>query len=318
VLHNARFLKIFFYYFFLWILLVVGCIPSDLQEKNADKVSTSHLMVVATTGMVADVAKNVGKELVAVETLMGAGVDPHLYKASIRDISKMNQADLVLYSGLHLEGKMSDVLRKFSRRKKAVALSDGIDPVRLLRADPESPAHDPHIWMDVSLWSQSIDPVLKAFIQLDPENANIYRKNAEAYRTKLLMLHKECLEKIQQIPKPQRVLITAHDAFRYFGRAYGVEVLGIQGISTESEAGLQEINRLVDVIVRRSIRAVFVESSVSTKNIQALVEGAKSRGADVKLGGELYSDAMGTPGTPEGTYIGMIRYNVQTIVEGLR
>lgn len=296
----------------------MGCIPSDLQEKNADKVSTSHLMVVATTGMVADVAKNVGKELVAVETLMGAGVDPHLYKASIRDISKMNQADLVLYSGLHLEGKMSDVLRKFSRRKKAVALSDGIDPVRLLRADPESPAHDPHIWMDVSLWSQSIDPVLKAFIQLDPENANIYRKNAEAYRTKLLMLHKECLEKIQQIPKPQRVLITAHDAFRYFGRAYGVEVLGIQGISTESEAGLQEINRLVDVIVRRSIRAVFVESSVSTKNIQALVEGAKSRGADVKLGGELYSDAMGTPGTPEGTYIGMIRYNVQTIVEGLR
>lgn len=309
----ARFLKLFFSLIILSTLLILGCTKKQLHGNQA----ASNIHVVATTGMVADIARNIGHDLISIDTLMGAGVDPHLYKASINDINRMNRADIILYNGLHLEGKMSDILKKFSRRKKTVALSEGIDHKSILSSEGGN-MHDPHIWMDVKLWSQTLRPVMEAFMKMDPKNSLIYRRNAQVYYEQLQKLHQECLHTMAQIPKPQRVLITAHDAFRYFGRAYHVEVLGIQGISTESEAGLKEINQLVNMIAKRNIKAVFVESSISAKNIQALIEGARSRGADIKLGGELFSDAMGASGTPEGTYIGMIRHNVKTIYEGLR
>jgi manganese/zinc/iron transport system substrate-binding protein len=279
--------------------------------------AASPINAVATIGMIADIVKEVGGNFVTVTGLMGAGVDPHLYKASEGDIHKLANAEIIFYNGLNLEGKMGDIFVKMARTKPTVAVSDGIDP-KMLREPPEFQGHfDPHVWFDVKLWAMATQQVVKALSEYDPTHATVYADNAKRYLAQLDTLDKWCKDQIAQIPKAKRVLITAHDAFGYFGRAYDIEVVGLQGISTVSEFGLNDIKRIVDMIVDRKIEAVFVESSIPKRSIDAVVEGVKSRGHNVVIGGTLFSDAMGTAGTPEGTYVGMVRSNVGTIASAL-
>ncbi|MCL4234742.1 MAG: zinc ABC transporter substrate-binding protein, partial [Deltaproteobacteria bacterium] len=246
------------------------------------------------------------------------GTDPHLYKASESDIRLLSGADIVFYNGLHLEGKLGDILVSLARRKPVIPVSGRIDPSKL-REPPEFQGnYDPHIWFDVSMWMSAVEAIRDGLGEIAPAHKADFEKNAAACATELQALHQWVGEQIQTIPPERRVLITAHDAFGYFGRAYGMEVRGIQGISTESEAGVKEINALVDLISSRGVKAVFVESSVPRKNVEALVEGARSRGAAVSVGGQLFSDAMGAEGSPEGTYVGMVRHNVNTIVASLK
>lgn len=272
--------------------------------------------VVCTTGMVADLVRNVGGDKVKVSQIMGEGVDPHLYKASPGDVNALNGADAIFYSGLHLEGKMADVFVRMARKKPTFAVTEYIPEERVLD-NPEG-AFDPHLWFDVSLWREAAGVVRDALKAFDPKHAADYQARADAYQAELGKLHEYAKTKLATIPKERRVLVTAHDAFRYFGRAYDIEVKGIQGISTESEAGVREVNQLVNFLVERKVKAVFVESSVSDKNVRALLEGCKARGHTVVIGGELFSDAMGKDGTPEGTYVGMVRHNVDTIVKALK
>lgn len=289
---------------------LVGCGAAD-DEGTVDD---GRIRVVATTGMVADLVECVGGGRVRVQQLMAAGIDPHQYKAAPDDVIACQQADLIFYSGLHLEGKLADLFEKLSTKKPTYAVTSNLPHDALLDSGG---AHDPHVWFDVSLWRQTIAVVRDALVEFDAEHAEEFRTNAAAYETELDKLHAECQTALSQVSKPQRVLVTAHDAFQYFGRAYDVEVHGIQGISTESEASVSEVNALVDMLVSRKIKAVFVETSVSERNIQSLLEGCKSLGHEVRIGGELFSDAMGEKGKPEGTYLGMVRHNVKTIVEAL-
>jgi len=287
--------------------------PQSVGVKAGGK-----LRVTATIGMIGDVAKNIGGEFVEVQTLMGPGVDPHLYKASQGDLSKLSDADLVLFNGLHLEGRMVDTLVSLSRRVNTVQVTDSI-PETLLREPPEFQGHyDPHVWFDVSIWRYTAERIRDAFAAADPAHAEVFAANATAYLAKMDELHAYAKAQMATIPEAQRVLITAHDAFGYFGHAYGIEVTGVQGISTAGEYGLQDLERLVNLVVDRKVKAVFVESSVPTKSIEALIAGAAAKGHTVALGGELFSDAMGADGTPEGSYIGMVRHNVDTIVKALR
>jgi manganese/zinc/iron transport system substrate-binding protein len=274
------------------------------------------IQVVCTTGMVADLAKHVGGQHVAVRALMGEGVDPHLYKASPADVRELHRADIIFYSGLHLEGKLAELLERMSRRKPTVAVAERIAPEKLLV--DEHGARDPHVWFDVSLWSEAASAVGEALAALDPPHAADYQAQQRAYQARLAALHEEVRQRLAQIPAERRVLVTAHDAFRYFGRAYEIEVRAIQGISTDSEASVRQVSELVDFLTRRRIKAVFVETSVSDQNIRALLEGCRARGHEVVIGGSLFSDAMGKEGTPEGTYEGMIRHNVETIVAALQ
>jgi manganese/zinc/iron transport system substrate-binding protein len=307
------------------LLLLLGCADTSEPSHGVPHGNPIHvasrfsgatpMKVVCTTGMVADLVRNIGGDRVAVVQLMGDGVDPHLYKVSPGDVAKLAAADLILFNGLHLEGKLGEIFTRLARQKPAFALGEHLPPKKLLGSRG---AFDPHLWFDVSLWRMVADLVCEVLVQFDPDEAEGYRVRHAEYAARLDALHAWVHEQIEQIPAQRRVLVTAHDAFRYFGRAYGIEVRGIQGISTESEAGLREINALVDYLVSRKIKAVFVESSVSTRNVTALLEGCKARGHRVVVGGELYSDAMGAAGTPEGTYEGMIKHNIGTIVEALR
>ena len=309
----------------LGILMWLGCGPaashSDHNQPSAvvrtrRATDSGPIKIVCTTGMVADLVVRVGGAHVQVDTLMGEGVDPHLYKASTGDIQKLDAAEAIFYSGLHLEGKMGDLFVRMARQKPTFAVTEGVDEARLLAVDGGQ--HDPHVWFDVGLWAETVGVVRAALAQYDPAHSADYTAAAERYRAELLDLDAECRRLLEQIPSERRVLVTAHDAFGYFGRAYGVEVRAIQGISTDSEAGVREINELVAFLTTRKIKAVFVETSVSDRNIQALVEGCVARGHPVMIGGSLYSDAMGASGTIEGTYVGMVRKNVQTIVSALR
>ncbi len=283
----------------------------------AEGPSTYPYKIVCTTGMVTDIVRNVAGDLAQVEGIIGEGVDPHLYQATRGDIGKLLKADVVFYNGLMLEGKMADALIRVARKKPVYAVTELLDEAHLLEP-PEFEGHfDPHLWMDASLWNRCTETVANTLASYDPKNAETYQKNYRAYAGKLKSLDAYARRVISSIPEKSRVLVTAHDAFNYLGRAYGVEVRGIQGISTESEAGIEDINRLVDELVRREVRAVFVESSVSDKNVRSLIEGAKARGHDVVIGGKLFSDAMGRPGTYEGTYIGMLDHNVTVIAKAL-
>jgi manganese/zinc/iron transport system substrate-binding protein len=279
---------------------------------------TYPIRVTATVGMVADIVRQVGGDRTDVRGIIGEGVDPHLYKPTRNDVGALLDADLVFYSGLRLEGKMGDALEKVKARGKPVhAVTESIGPSYLLRPPEWEGNPDPHVWMDVKGWMKAVEEVARVLGELDPPNRPTYEANARAFLARLEKLDGYAREVIGSIPERGRVLITAHDAFNYFGRAYGIEVKGIQGISTESEAGIEDINRLVRLIVERDVRAVFVESSVPRKNVQALIEGARSHGKDVKVGGSLFSDAMGATGTYEGTYIGMIDHNATTIARAL-
>lgn len=285
----------------------------NLSQKDIDGRS---LKVVATTAMVADLACHVGGDYVEVTALMGEGVDPHLYKATSGDVARLSRADLILYSGLHLEGKMGEVFSRLARKKRVVAVTDNLNRDQLLKVGGEQ--YDPHVWFDVALWSQTLPAVERALADIDPSRADEFRRNAERYGAQLAQLDQECRAQIASIPKSRRVLVTAHDAFHYFGRAYDIDVQAIQGISTQAEAAVSKINELVELLSERGIKAVFVETSVSERNIRALVEGCAARGHHVEIGGQLFSDAMGPSGTPEGAYIGMVRHNVETITQALR
>jgi manganese/zinc/iron transport system substrate-binding protein len=274
--------------------------------------------ITATVGMVADIVRQVAGGLADVTNIIGEGVDPHLYKPTRSDVAALMSADAIFYNGLMLEGKMADTLVKVATSgKKVYAVTELLDEKDLLEPASLAGHFDPHVWMDVSAWSKAVEAVALALSGFDPKNAPTYRANADRYRQELDALHAYVKTVIATIPREHRVLITAHDAFNYFGRAYDIEVRGIQGISTESEAGLQDITRLVDLIVERKIRAVFVETSVADKNVRALIEGAKASGHEVRIGGSLFSDAMGKAGTYEGTYIGMIDHNATVITRAL-
>ncbi len=295
-----------------FILVTFCAFFGFLQVANAkDKIK-----IVTTTSQIGDLILNIVGESADVQFLMGVGIDPHLYQPTRSDISKLNQADVVFYNGLNLEGKMETLLERLGETQKIFALSDFIfkDSEDLLISEK---GFDPHIWMDVNHWIIACKDITAALSDLYPEHAALYKKNQHAYLARLIALHDYAKSVIQNIEPIQKVLVTAHDAFGYFGTAYGIEVIGIQGISTESEAGLNKIESTVSLIVERHIPAVFVESSVGDHNIKAIIEGARARGHTVIIGGTLYSDAMGAPNTAEGTYIGMMVHNIKTIAKGL-
>ena len=279
--------------------------------------AAAPMQVVATTGMIADAARQIGGDLVEVKALMGPGVDPHSYRQTRTDIVAMIRADLVLHHGLYLEAQMEDFFHDLTRKRNVVAVADTLPHDRLRAHDTYGNKFDPHVWMNPVLWTDVVRAVQKALTDTTPEHTATFAANADAHVAEIERLSAYAADALARIPEDQRVLVTAHDAFSYFGRAFGFEVIGIQGISTNSEAGLNRISALVDELVTRKIGAVFVETSVSDRNMRALVEGAAAQGHSVQIGGALYSDAMGAPDTYEGTYIGMIDHNVTTIARAL-
>lgn len=275
------------------------------------------LTIVATTGMIADAARMVGGDLVEVRGLMGPGIDPHSYRQTRSDIAALTKADLVLWHGLYLEAQMEEFLLRLGARSPVVAVGEAVpEAERIAHVDYDG-RYDPHVWMVPDLWRSVVDRIAEALSAARPEGREIFAANARDYNANLSRLGVYATGVLGSVPDATRVLVTAHDAFGYFGRAYGFEVEGIQGISTESEAGLARIGALVEMLVARRIGAVFVESTVSDRNVRALIEGAAARGHVVQVGGELFSDAMGLAGTYEGTYPGMIDHNVTTIARAL-
>ena len=272
---------------------------------------------VATIGMIADVAANVAGECVTVEAMMGSGVDPHLYQASAGDVRSLQQADAILFSGYSLEGQLGEVLDKLGERKPTVAVSPAaIDPSDLISTQ-DVYGIDPHLWMDAGLWARTAPVIAETFAEIAPDCAGDMQVRAGVYRDQLAALHGWIEASIASIPESQRILVTAHDAFAYYGRAYGIEVAGIQGISTESEAGIADIREMVDTVVERDVPAVFIESTINPRTIQAVIDAAAEKDHTIEIGGELYSDAMGEADTAGGTYIGMLVENTLTIVEAL-
>ncbi len=297
---------------FSLLILVFSC---SVDRKNE---SNTPLTIVTTTGMIADATKNIVGDSAEVIALMGPGVDPHLYKATQGDLEKLTNADIIVYNGLHLEGKMGEVLKKLSRVKSVIAVADGVDPSLLKTAPEFNNSYDPHIWFDVKLWQIAVQHLSSELGKNHPDASVYFDSNFKSYKSRLDTLDQWVAERITEISEEGRVLITAHDAFGYFGTAYGLEVRGLQGISTLSEYGLRDVANLVDYIVEKQIKAVFVETSVSEKAINAVVEGCRQKGFNVTIGGNLFSDAMGAEGTPESNYTGMVRSNVNTIVNALR
>ncbi|UWS07769.1 metal ABC transporter solute-binding protein, Zn/Mn family [Phaeobacter inhibens] len=275
------------------------------------------LKVVATTGMIADAARQVGGDAVEVRALMGPGVDPHAYRQTRSDIVAMTRADLVLWHGLYLEAQMEEFFHDLARKRTVVAVADGLDKDRLRGHDTYADKFDPHVWMTPALWKDMVAEVQAALTEARPDQADLFAANATAHLVELDQLITYGTKILAQVPAENRVLVTAHDAFGYFGRDFGFEVLGIQGISTQSEAGLNRIGELVDLLVERGVSAVFVESSVSDRSVRALIEGAAAQGHEVRIGGELFSDAMGADGSYEGTYVGMLDHNMTTIAAAL-
>ena len=316
-IRNSRFWLI------IGLLLTAGCGDSGSTLSNAPKrkegsQAVRRPRIVTTVGMVTDIVREVVGDRGEVLGLLSEGVDPHLYKPTREDVNQLDDADIIFYGGLMLEGRMEESFKKLRESGKVVVgVAESLDQ-KVLRKPPEFEGHfDPHVWMDVTLWSQCVDAVTKAMQEYDSEHAAEFTARAEVYKQRLQKLDEYVRQSIATIPEQQRVLVTAHDAFGYFARAYRMQVKSVQGISTESEAGVADINALVDFLVEQKIAAIFVESSVSEKNLQAVREGAEKRGWAVKVGGELFSDAMGTAGTYEGTYIGMIDHNATTIARAL-
>jgi manganese/zinc/iron transport system substrate-binding protein len=294
-------------------VIIAGCNTEKRTESDNEKV-----VVTTTISQIADAVENIGREHVEVQSLMGPGIDPHLYKAKQSDIGKLQDADIIFYNGLHLEGKMLEIFEKMDAEKPTYAIANSIPKQQLRKDAADETAMDPHVWFDIDLWKTALVQVTEGLIEIDPNNKEAYEKNAEQYFTKLDELKQYAEAEMAKIPEEQKVLVTAHDAFNYFGAKYHLEVMGLQGLSTDSEYGLRDVQSLVDTLVDRNIKAVFVESSISEKSINAVIEGAKDKNHQVEIGGELYSDAMGEEGTEEGTYIGMYKHNVDTIVEALK
>lgn len=291
----------------LALLLIMGMAQAQSER----------LRVAATVGMIGDVASRIGGECADVTAIMGSGVDPHVYQASARDVSTFQRAEIILYGGYFLEGQLGEVLDGFSRRKPTVAVSEAaVSPGELINTD-DAYGVDPHVWMDVSLWAKTVPIIANSLADLRPECAEQFEANSNSYLAELAALHEWVGEAIATVPEERRILVTAHDAFSYYGRAYGIEVAGIQGISTESEAGVADIRAMARLVAERQVPAVFIESTINPRTIQAVVNAAQQRGHRVDIGSQLYSDALGERGTAGGTYIGMIFENTSNIVSDL-
>lgn len=294
------------------VLLFFSCRHEENSKTN------KKFTILATTGIIGDAVKNIVGDSAIVSTLMGPGVDPHLYKVSQGDLSKLMNADLILYNGLHLEGKMGEVLANLKKQKVTIAVAEGLPKNKLRNVSGFSGTYDPHIWFNVDIWKQAVHYIGQQIAQNDSSNASYYLNRLQEYENELDALNEWVGQQIATIPEEQRVLITAHDAFGYFGEAYDIQVEGLQGISTISEPGLKDISEITSLIVKRRIKAIFVESSVSQKTVKSVVEGAREKGQQVEIGGTLYSDALGEEKTPAGTYVGMVKENVNTITKALK
>lgn len=296
------------------LLLLFSCTGGN----NSVEKTSGKPLIITTTGMIADAVHNLVGDSAEVIALMGPGVDPHLYKATQGDLDRLQKADIIIYNGIHLEGKMSEIFEKLSTKKIVLAMGDGIPKNKLRILDQAAAVYDPHIWFDVALWREAVDAMATSLAAKYPSLSKTIAANKMIYLSKLDSLHTEVKTQMASIPQKQRVLITAHDAFGYFGLAYDTEVLGLQGISTVSDFGLNNVTNLVNLIVDRKIKSVFTETSVSDQSIRAVLDGCRQKGYDISIGGSLYSDAMGEAGTPEGTYAGMVRKNVSSIVHALK
>ncbi|MBT2615268.1 MULTISPECIES: metal ABC transporter solute-binding protein, Zn/Mn family [unclassified Bacillus (in: firmicutes)] len=294
------------------LLVLTGCGNDTAESDNGN----GKLDVVTTTGMIGDLVENIGGKHVEVTSLMGPGVDPHLYKATQGDVKTLDSADMIFYNGLHLEGKMTDIFEMMSKDKPTIAVTEDFKENQLRKVGATE--HDPHVWFDVKLWIVAAEAVKKELIAEDPDHEAEYRENYEEYVLQLEELDKYVHEEINKIPEDQRVLVTAHDAFGYYGQSYGLDVRGLQGINTLSEYGSKDVTDMRNYLVENKIKAIFIESSVPRKAIEAVIQGAGKQGHKVEIGGELFSDAMGERGTEEGTYIGMVRHNTDTIVRALK
>lgn len=281
------------------------------REAQSPEAAAARPTVVATTTIVADLVRQVAGDRVSVESLMGPGVDPHAYRATPRDADRLVRADLIVAGGLHLEGKLVDLLARLGRSRRVVLAAEAVPAADLLEAAPGVP--DPHVWFDASLWCHAVEPLVDPLAAIDPAGADSYRRRADDYVRRLRSLHESLQSAFTAIPVERRVLITAHDAFGYLGRGYGIEVVGLQGVSTESEAGLADVNRIVNLVVGRGIPAVFVETSVPDRAVEAMCEGVRARGRPIRIGGRLYSDALGEPGSGADTLEGMLLANAETI-----
>ncbi len=310
-------MRVFLAVMILGMSILGGCGPRDAGDRGP-VTPENPLRVVATTSILADAVREVGGDLVDVQALMGPGIDPHLYKASEGDVVRMSSADVVFYNGLHLEGKMVEIFEQMHERGLPVyAVTDAVAQDSLLQSALFTGNFDPHIWFDVRLWELAVRFVGERLAALDGDHAAHYRDRAAAYGEVLTGLDAEVEQALAVIPPDFRVLITSHDAFGYFGRAYGFDVRGLQGISTATEAGTGDVQELAAFVSDRRIPAMFVESSISPRGIQAVREAVRDRGFEVRIGGTLYGDALGPAGSPADTYIGMVRTNVSTIVAGL-
>ena len=300
----------------LFLIVLTGC-ASDASAQ--EPISERPIRVVATVGMVADVVRNIGGERVEVIALMTAGVDPHLYKATEGDVQRLQEADIIFYNGLHLEARMADVLEQMNEiGRPTVAVAEAIPEEQLISPPAFAGFNDPHVWMDAKMWRYTIDPIRDALMELDPTHADSYRANAESYLAELDAVEEYAQAQFATLSDDERRLVTAHDAFNYFAIGYNFEVFAPQGISTETEAGVEDIRATIDYIVTHDVPAIFVESTISPDIVEAVVEGTEARGQAITIGGQLYTDAMGADGTPEGTYLGMVRHNVDTIVAALK
>lgn len=301
----------------LYIILLVCLLFASCKGTIVER-QHSKPYLVATTTLLADAIRNIVKDSAEVVSIMGPGVDPHLYKASLGDLRKFMDADHIFYQGLHLEGKMAEVLEKLGRTKSVTGLANQLPKELVYQPVVGGNFPDPHIWFDVRLWKEVVLIARDVLIKDYPQSSDFFAKNTADYVAQLDTLDAYVRTQIHSIPESKRVLITAHDAFSYFGRAYDIEVKGLQGISTQAEFGLKDVSDLVKLIVERDIQAVFVETSVSDKALRAVVEGVGSKNKKVSIGGLLYTDALGASDTPEGTYMGMVRYNVNTITKALK
>lgn len=301
-----------------WLGVVVLSLSFLLFGCSAETESEKEGIVVATTGQIADAIKEISGDHLQVSALMGPGVDPHLYKATQSDLSKLDKAEVIFYNGLHLEGQMLDIFEQMAKDKTVLAVGETLDEKQLLASDTDAMLHDPHIWFDVELWKGVVKAISTQLQEEYPEFKADFQTNEAAYLKKLDDLQSYAEKRVNEIPQQQRILVTAHDAFNYFGRSQGFEVRGLQGLSTDSEYGVKDVQEMVDFLVENKIKALFIESSVSDKAMKAVIEGAKEKGHDIVIGGELFSDAMGAEGTTEGTYIGMYQHNIDTIVDALK
>lgn len=299
-------------------VLLLSIVIVSCGDKNPEK-KKGKLQVVTTTTMITDLVKNIVGDKMEVKGLMGAGVDPHLYKASEGDVGKLFNADVIVYNGLHLEGKLEEVFEKMRHQnKKTIAVSNAIDKGALIGSEYFASNYDPHIWFDITNWETITAYLVKELSSLDVKNAAIYKENGAKYLSALVSLKTEITQEINSLPVEKRILVTAHDAFNYFGKQFQFKVVGLQGLSTATEAGVKDVQKMAKFIEENEVKAIFVESSVPKRTVEALQEAVKSKGKEVVIGGTLFSDALGSAGTVEGTYLGMYRHNVKTIVGSLK